>query len=61
MKTYNYCSDSAQGTIQADSIESAFEKAKQIVDINDATIEDGAFVWVEDEDTGKRIEIGKPF
>lgn len=51
MKTYNYCTDSESGEVEADSLQEALEQVQP----KPAQIADGAFAWVEDPDTGERL------
>lgn len=54
-RTYRYATDSQTGTIEAASLEAAFETLS--ARITDAMIADGATLWVEDETTGERVTL----
>ena len=51
-KTYRYATDSDSGTITAASLDAAYDTLR--AKITDATIADGATLWVEDVATGDR-------
>lgn len=55
MNTYSYATDSGSGTVDADSLEEAYDDLRE--EISDAMIEDGAKLWVEDAD-GVRLTMG---
>jgi len=57
MKTnYKYATDAEIGTVQADSLQTAYDALRST--ITDEMIEDGATLWVEDE-TGNRLTMGE--
>jgi hypothetical protein len=57
MKTsYKYATDSEIGTVQADSLQTAYASLR--AKITDEMIEDGATLWVEDE-SGDRLTMGE--
>ncbi len=57
MKEYDYCTDGESGTVEADDIDQALVVACREGGVNQRTIADGAFCWVEDTDTGERRSI----
>lgn len=59
MKRYPYRSDGEASEVEADSLAQAFEIAKQEAGVTRATLADGAWLWVEDPDTGERMSIGE--
>lgn len=54
-KLYRYGTNDDQGTIEAESLEAAYEKLRG--NITASQKENGATLWVQDED-GKRITMG---
>lgn len=54
MNTYEYATDSTSGTVKADSLEAAYASIRS--KITDEMIEDGATLWVADED-GNRLTL----
>lgn len=55
MNSYEYATDSTSGTVKADSLEAAYTSLR--AKISDEMIEDGATLWVADED-GNRLTMG---
>lgn len=55
MNTYTYATDAVKGTVQATSLDAAYESLRAT--ITDEMIEDGATLWVEDAD-GDRLTMG---
>jgi hypothetical protein len=58
MKTYYYATDGESGTLQAESLGDAMERARSIANVTDESLEDGGWCWVEDEETGERQVVG---
>ena len=56
MSTYKYATDADMGEIKADTLGAAYNQLSAT--ITDAMIEDGATLWVEDED-GDRLTLGQ--
>jgi len=57
MKTsYKYATDAEIGTVQADSLQTAYDALRS--KITDEMIEDGATLWVEDK-SGNRLTMGE--
>ena len=54
MNTFSYATDSAMGTLQAASLQDAFDSLR--AKITDEMIDDGATLWVEDAE-GNRITL----
>lgn len=54
-KTFTFATDSMSGTVSARSLIEAYEIKRD--EITDAMWEDGATLWVEDEETGERITM----
>lgn len=55
MNEYRYATDSARGTISAVSLKAAYDTLR--AKISDEIIDDGAYLWVEDND-GERLTMG---
>lgn len=58
---YSYSTDATSGEVVAPSLRAAFAKMKKELGITQAMIDDGAFLWVRDDITGEKIEIGESF
>lgn len=56
-KTYTYATDSASGTVVAESLITAYYMLA--VKIFHEQIADGATLWVEDKETGDRLTMGR--
>ena len=56
MNTYSYATDSTSGSVEAESLQAAYDSLRSKV--TDEMIEDGATLWVESDDTGERITLG---
>ena len=53
LKLFRFASDAETGTIESTSLQAAFDKLKP----TDEQLANGACLWVEDCETGDRIEI----
>jgi len=55
MNQYSYVTDAESGKIKADSLDDAFYTLRDR--ITDEMIQDGATLWVSEEDGSNRIEL----
>jgi hypothetical protein len=59
MKTFTYKSDSEQGTVEARTLKAALKKAQEESRVTPAAIADGAWLWVEDPESGDRLHVAE--
>jgi hypothetical protein len=55
MKIYKFSTDSESGTVQAESLQAAYDSLLATITVE--MIEDGATLWVEDTITRDRITL----
>ena len=58
MKTYEYCTDAVAGEVEASSMEEALALVRAEEKITDAEFADGAWIYIQDPETGETLQVG---
>lgn len=56
MKTYSYATDSSSGSVEAATLDAAYDSLR--AKISDEMLSDGATLWVAEEDGSDRLTMG---